>query len=721
MSEKKVHDPFSTREAENYDNPIPSREFILELLQQNDRPLTRRSIGKLLGLSGEEQTEALRRRLRAMERDGQLHRNRKSAYGVISKMNLVTGRIMGHQDGFGFLIPDEGGEDLFLGQREMQIALHGDRAVARVTGIDRRGRKEGAIVEIIKHANERIVGRLLSDAGIYYLIPNNRRISQDIMVPPEKLMAAKPGQIVEIEITDHPNRHRSPLGQVVTVLGDHLAPGMEIDIALRDFELPHAWSTEALKQAESYGEKIPETAIDGRLDLRHLPLLTIDGEDARDFDDAVHAEAIEGGWRLWVAIADVSYYVTPDSVLDQDAQERGTSVYFPSQVIPMLPEALSNGLCSLNPDVDRLCMVCEMTIDSDGRLTSHQFHQGVMNSKARLTYTQVAAMLVDNDAELRSQYQAALPGLETMHGLYKAMLSARHQRGAIDFELTETQFLFDSNRKIEAIVPRERNDAHRLIEEFMVAANVSAAQFLLSKELPALYRVHETPSAEKLSGLREFLSELGLSLGGGDEPSPSDYARLLSAAHQRQDAHLLQTVMLRSMKQAMYHPENVGHFGLSLEAYAHFTSPIRRYPDLLVHRAICHLINNKKASKWAYSHEDMVQLGDHCSMASRRADEATRDVSDWLKCEFMQDHVGESYDGVISGVTSFGLFVELSDIYIEGLVHITALKNDYYEFDASGHRLTGERTRMVYRLADRIRVKVVRVDLDEKKIDLELA
>ena len=721
MSEKKVHDPFSTREAENYDNPIPSREFILELLQQNDRPLTRRSIGKLLGLSGEEQTEALRRRLRAMERDGQLHRNRKSAYGVMSKMNLVTGRIMGHQDGFGFLIPDEGGEDLFLGQREMQIALHGDRAVARVTGIDRRGRKEGAIVEIIKHANERIVGRLLSDAGIYYLIPNNRRISQDIMVPPDKLMAAKPGQIVEIEITDHPNRHRSPLGQVVTVLGDHMAPGMEIDIALRDFELPHAWSPEALKQAESYGEKIPETAIDGRLDLRHLPLLTIDGEDARDFDDAVHAEAIESGWRLWVAIADVSYYVTPDSVLDQDAQERGTSVYFPSQVIPMLPEALSNGLCSLNPDVDRLCMVCEMTIDNDGRLTSHQFHQGVMNSKARLTYTQVAAMLVDNDAELRSQYQAVLPGLETMHGLYKAMLSARHQRGAIDFELTETQFLFDSNRKIEAIVPRERNDAHRLIEEFMVAANVSAAQFLLSKELPALYRVHETPSAEKLSGLREFLSELGLSLGGGDEPSPSDYARLLNAAHQRQDAHLLQTVMLRSMKQAMYHPENVGHFGLSLEAYAHFTSPIRRYPDLLVHRAICHLINNKKASKWAYSHEDMVQLGDHCSMASRRADEATRDVSDWLKCEFMQDHVGESYDGVISGVTSFGLFVELSDIYIEGLVHITALKNDYYEFDASGHRLTGERTRMVYRLADKIRVKVVRVDLDEKKIDLELA
>ena len=453
-----------------------------------------------------------------------------------------------------------------------------------------------------------------------------------------------------------------------------------------------------------------------------MPLVTIDGEDARDFDDAVHAEALEdGGWRLWVAIADVSYYVTPNSPLDQDAQERGTSVYFPSQVIPMLPEALSNGLCSLNPNVDRLCMVCEMTIDVDGQVISHQFHQGVMNSKARLTYTQVAAILVDSDTSLRSEYKAVLPGLETMHQLFQAMLNARQQRGAIDFELTETQFLFDSKRKIEAIVPRERNDAHRLIEEFMVAANVSAAQFLLSKALPALYRVHETPSAEKLSGLREFLGELGLMLGGGDEPSPRDYATLLQAAQQRQDAHLLQTVMLRSMKQAVYHPDNVGHFGLALEAYAHFTSPIRRYPDLLVHRAICHLINNKKINKWPYSHEDMVQLGEHCSMASRRADEATRDVSDWLKCEFMQDHVGESYDGVISGVTGFGLFVELNDIYIEGLVHITALKNDYYEFDANGHRLMGERTRQSYRLADKISVKVVRVDLDEKKIDLELA
>jgi len=722
MSEKKLNDPHSNREAEKYDNPIPSREFILELLKQNNRPLTRRSISKLLGLSGEDEVEALRRRLRAMERDGQLLRNRKSAYGVVSKMNLVTGRIMGHQDGYGFLIPDEAGDDLFLSQREMQVALHGDRAIARVTGVDRRGRKEGAIVEIIKHGNERIVGRLFSDTGIYYLIPNNRRISQEILIPPENLMGAKEGQIVEIEIIAHPNRHRSPLGKIVTVLGDHMAPGMEIDIALRDFELPHVWSPSALTQAESYGDHIPQQAITGRLDLRDLPLVTIDGEDARDFDDAVYAKQLDDGtWHLWVAIADVSYYVDPDSPLDKEAQERATSVYFPSQVIPMLPEALSNGLCSLNPDVDRLCMVCEMVIGSDGLVTSHQFHQGVMNSKARLTYTQVAAMLVDNDGELRQQYAAVLPGLESMYSLYQAMLSARKKRGAIDFELTETQFLFDAQRKIQAIVPRERNDAHRLIEEFMVAANVSAAQYILSHEIPALFRIHETPSEEKLSGLREFLAELGLKLGGGDDPQPSDYATLLQSATQRNDGHLLQTVMLRSMKQAMYSPDNVGHFGLALDAYAHFTSPIRRYPDLLVHRAICHILNKKKTARWHYSHEKMVQLGEHCSMASRRADEATRDVSDWLKCEFMQERVGEVYEGVISGVTGFGLFVELSDIYIEGLVHITALKNDYYQFDATGHRLTGERTKKTYRLADKVRVKVVRVDLDDKKIDLELA
>jgi len=715
-------DPHSERESEKYENPIPSREFILELLKQNNRPLTRRSIGKLLGLKADQEIEALRRRLRAMERDGQLLRNRKNAYGIMSKMNLVSGKVMGHPDGYGFLIPDEGDEDLFLSEREMHVVLHGDRAVARISGVDRRGRKEGTIIDVLERGNPLIVGRLVADAGIYYLIPNNRRISQDILIKPEDLMDATEGQIAEIEIIDHPNRHRSPVGKIVKVLGDHMAPGMEIDIALRAFDLPHVWSVGALNQAESYGNQIPESAIEGRLDLRGMPLLTIDGEDARDFDDAVHAEQLtSGGWRLWVAIADVSYYVEPKSPLDKDAQERATSVYFPSQVIPMLPEALSNGLCSLNPDVDRLCMVCEMTIDSKGQLESHKFHQAVMNSKARLTYTKVAAILTDGDEALRKEYAEVLPGLEVMYDLFKAMLSAREKRGAIDFEMTETQFIFDENRKIQSIEPRQRNDAHRLIEEFMVAANVSAAQFLIESELPALFRIHETPSEEKLSGLREFLGELGLTLGGGQEPQPKHYASLLNNAQKRPDAHLIQTVMLRSLKQAVYSPDNVGHFGLSLEAYAHFTSPIRRYPDLQVHRTIRHLISKQSKKKWPVSHEDMEQLGDHCSMASRRADEATRDVSDWLKCEFMQERVGEEYDGIINGVTSFGLFVELGEMYIEGLVHITALKNDYYQYDAAAHRLTGERSRKVYRLGDKVKVKVVRVDLDEKKIDLELA
>ena len=427
MTEQNITDPFEGREAEKYDNPIPSREFILELLKQHKAPVSRKSLSKLLEIKGEEQTEALRRRLRAMERDGQILRNRKNAYGIVSKMNLVSGRVMGHPEGFGFLIPDEGGEDLFLSEREMRVVLHGDRALARVSGTDRRGRREGAIVEIVKRANQTVVGRLQEDAGLYYLIPHNRRISQDIMIPVPDLMDAKDGQIVEAEITEHPNKHRSPLGKIVTVLGDHMAPGMEIDIALRSFELPHVWSPKALAQAESFGETIPQDAIHDRLDLRELPLVTIDGSDARDFDDAVYAEKLDSGnWRLWVAIADVSYYVKPEDNLDKDAQERATSVYFPSQVIPMLPEALSNGLCSLNPEVDRLCMACEMIINQDGEIESYKFHQAVMNSKARLIYEQVASILQENDSDLRNQYAHVL----------HVMLKAREKRGAIDFEMT---------------------------------------------------------------------------------------------------------------------------------------------------------------------------------------------------------------------------------------------------------------------------------------------
>ena len=636
-------------------------------------------------------------------------------------MILITGKVVGHPEGYGFLIPDEGGKDLFLSQRQMHMALHGARAVARITGVDRRGRKEGAIVKVLKYRNQKVVGRIIVNANICCLIPNDRRINLNIIIPAQELMDAKNGQIVEVKITKQPNRHDSPLGKVISILGNHMAPGMEISIALRNFELPYTWSLQTIQQTELLDQKISESAIEGRLDLRSLHLITIDGEDAHDLDDAVYAKQLQSGaWRLLVAIADVSSYVEPNSPLDKDAQKRGTSIYFPSQVIPMLPEVLSNGLCSLHPNVDRLCIVCEMVINTHGETESYQFHQAVMNSKARLSYKDVDAILTNHDATLLDKHAAVLPELKTMYELYKVMLTSRGQRGAIDFEVAKSQFILDGNRKIKTIKPLKRNDAHRLIEEFMVAANVSAAKFLLNNNLPSLYRVHETPSDEKVSGLRSFLGKLGLMLGGGDEPQPYHYASLLDIAKQRSDGHLLQIVMLRSLKQAIYSPNNVGHFGLALEAYTHFTSPIRRYPDLLVHRAINYLISDNKNTKWRYSHEDMIQLGNYCSMASRNADEATRDVNDWLKCEFMKNRVGEIHEGNISGVTGFGLFVELNNICIEGLVHITSLRNDYYQLDNTGYCLTGERSRNVYSLGDKINVKVVRVDLDGKKIDLEI-
>lgn len=722
MTHKDTQDPYSKRESEKYNNPIPSREFILNIIKLNKRPLTRSNISKLLKLKGKEQIEALRRRLIAMERDEQLSRNRKNAYDLIStEMSFITGKIIGHPEGYGFLIPDKGGKDLFLSQRQMHIALHSDRAVARVTGVDRRGRKEGAIVKVLQYGNQKIVGRIIINAGIHYLIPNNRRINLDIVIPDQGLMDAKDGQIVEIEITKQPNRHSPPLGRVISILGNYMAPGMEINIALHNFELPYTWSSQTLEQSASLDHLISQSTIEARLDLRSLHLITIDGEDAHDLDDAVCAEQLRSGsWRLWVAIADVSNYVQPNTPLDKDAQKRGTSIYFPSQVIPMLPEVLSNGLCSLHPDVDRLCIVCEMIINTNGEIESYQFHKAVINSKARLSYNDVDAILINKDTALLDRHAEILPELHTMYGLYKAMLKSRRKRGAIDFEMEKPQFILDKNRKIANIQLLKRNDAHRLIEEFMVAANVSAAKFLLRNTLPSLYRVHDVPSDDKISGLRIFLGKLGLMLGGGDEPQPYHYTSLLNISKQRSDGHLLQIVMLRSLKQAIYSPNNIGHFGLALKTYAHFTSPIRRYPDILVHRAINHLISDNKNTKWRYSNENMIQLGNHCSLASRNADEATRDVTDWLKCEFMKNRVGEIYEGNISGVTGFGLFVELDNICIEGLVHITSLGNDYYQLNDTGYCLTGEHSRKVYSLGDKIHVKVVRVDLDEKKIDLEI-
>ncbi len=690
-------------------------------LEEQGVPMWRNELAEQLGLESEDDLEALRRRLNAMERDGQLVKNRRGAFCLVNERDLIAGRIIAHPDGFGFLKPDQGGDDLFLTPRQMRSLLHGDRAVVRVVGVDRRGRREGALVEVLERANHKVVGRLHIETGLGFVQPDNKRLHQEIVVPEAEWHGATHGQIVVAEIIEQPTKRTQPVGRIIEVMGEHMAPGMEIELAIRSHELPVDWPQEVEQEVSGLSVEVDETAKQGREDLRQLPLVTIDGADARDFDDAVYCEERKNGWRLLVCIADVSSYVEPDSALDREAESRGNSVYFPDRVIPMLPEVLSNGLCSLNPDVDRLCMSCELFINRTGEVESSRFFQGVMRSHARLTYDQVAAMLIDGDGELCQQYSDLLPDLHQLYALYQVLHRARSKRGAIDFDTTETRILFDSEQKVDRIVPVYRNDAHKLIEECMLLANVATARFLLGKKIPALYRNHEGPSEDKLTNLREFLAELGLFLPGGKEPEAEDYAELLESVKQRPDRHLIQTVLLRSLSQALYSAENLGHFGLSFPAYTHFTSPIRRYPDLIVHRALKHLINGGRPEEFEYSQPRLQGVGENCSSTERRADEATRDAVDWLKCEYMMDKVGEEFAGIITSVNSFGIFVELDEIYVDGLVHITALDNDYYHFDPVGHRLSGERSGQVYRLGDQLKIKVAAVNLDDRKIDFVLA
>ena len=746
MADWQSLDPEAAREAEKYDNPIPSRELILQHLGERGSPAAREELVEEFGLASEEDIEALRRRLRAMERDGQLIYTRRGTYAPVDKLDLVCGRVSGHRDGFGFLIPDDGSDDLFLSPAQMRLVFDGDRCLARVAGLDRRGRREGAIVEVISRAHESIVGRYHIESDVGFVIPDNPKIQQEVLVTPGRALDAKPGQFVEVKITHWPTQRFQPQGDIVEVIGNYMAPGMEIDVALRSFDIPHVWPEAVLKEAARLKPEVEEKDKHKRVDLRHLPFVTIDGEDARDFDDAVYCEKpggwklLTGGFRLYVAIADVSHYVKVDSALDKEAVVRGNSVYFPERVVPMLPEELSNGLCSLNPHVDRLAMVCEITLSKSGKMTDYQFYEAVMHSHARLTYNKVSTMLEQpKSAEgkrLSAEYAEVLPHLKQLYSLYKVLLKARHTRGAIDFETQETRIVFGADRKIAEIKPTERNDAHKLIEECMLCANVATATFLQKHEIPALYRVHDAPPLERQEKLRAFLGELGLSLHKGKEgPTPKDYQALLEKIQGRPDFHVIQTVMLRSLSQAVYSAENHGHFGLNYEAYAHFTSPIRRYPDLLVHRAIRSVIRSRrdtphvrregapsmpKARIYPYDEAALEQLGEQCSMTERRADEATRDVVNWLKCEFMKDRVGETFPGVITAVTGFGLFVELTDIYVEGLVHVTAMPGDYYHFDPLHHRLSGERSGRSFRLGDSVEVRVMRVDLDERKIDFEL-
>jgi len=619
-------------------------------------------------------------------------------------LGRFTGRVEGHADGHGFLVPDGGEARVFLSAAEMRQVLHGDRAVVRVTGVDQRERPAGEILEVLERVNRHIVGRLHSEHGVLFLVPEDRRIAQDILVPLPDAGRAKAGQVVTVELVAQPSKHAQPIGRVAEVLGNYADPGMEIEIALRKFDLPREFSKRAEAQARALPETVREEDAKGQRDLRKLQFVTIDGETAKDFDDAVYAVREGKGFRLWVAIADVSHYVRDGDALDADARARGTSVYFPRRVLPMLPEKLSNGLCSLNPDVDRLAMVCEMAITPAGTVARYEFTPAVFRSHARLTYTEVWAQLSSGKAPAH---------LATLYELFKALYAARGQRGAIDFDTVETRMEFDALGKIKRIYPESRNDAHRVIEECMLAANVCAGEFLAARGQPALYRVHDVPSPDRVGALREFLAELGLQLAGGDKPRPKDYAQLIERIKARPDFALLQTILLRSLKQAVYTPENVGHFGLAFDAYVHFTSPIRRYPDLLTHRAIKAALAGRRYEEGV----DWADLGRHCSETERRADDASRDVENWLKCHYMQDHVGGVFEGAITGVTPFGLFVMLDEYFVDGLVHISELGRDYFQFDAARHMLLGERTKKRFRLADRMKVKLVRVDLDSRKID----
>jgi len=707
-------------ESERLDGTAPERRDILDLLEDQGRPLQRREIVERLGVESDVSREILRRRLKAMVRDGQLIKNRRGAYGLPARMDLIAGRVSAHSDGYGFVIPDDGESDLYLSPRQMRSVLHGDRVLASVVGVDARGRREGAVCEILERAHSRVVGRYVEDNGIARIVPDDPRISQDILVPLKDAAGARPGQVVVVEITQQPAERQPPFGRVVEILGKSGAPGMATEIALRNFDLPWEWPEGVEEQAEACGTSVSEDMIAGRRDLRDLPLVTIDGADARDFDDAVFAQRRNNGWRLVVAIADVASYVRPGTALDREALNRGTSVYFPQRVIPMLPEALSNGLCSLKPDEDRLCLVCDMSINEAGTVTRSRFDAAVMRSQARLTYQQVWDWLVGGQAEIRPGAAAVSASLKDLYGLYKALRRSRTQRGAIDFESTEVQFRFDERGAVEDIVPYERNDAHMLIEECMITANVEAANFLLRQHIAAPFRAHEPPPPDKLESLEQFLRGLGIRVPWRNRPEPRHFEQIVQQVKGRDDQHLVMAVLLRAQSLATYQAGNSGHFGLALAAYAHFTSPIRRYPDLLVHRAIHYVLRHRSADGYPLQREQMEKLAEQCSHRSRRAEEAERDVNDRLKAIFMERHIGDDFKGQVTGVTSFGLFVEITRNHVSGLVHITALPNDYYRFDPVVHRLTGDRTGKVFQLAQKVTVRVMAVNVEERKIDLEL-
>lgn len=715
-----LDDPYAAREAERYAQPIASREAILQLLDRCDGPQNAEEIGARLGLTEPERADALAKRLGAMVRDGQLVQNRRGGFAPVLVTNLIPGVVIANPEGFGFLRPDEGGDDLFLPPYEMRKVMHGDRALANVTGIDRRGRREGSIARVLERGVNRLIGNFSVEMGINYVVPDDKRIQRSIQIPADATGGAKDGQLVVCELTQAPDTRRPPIGRVVAVLGDKLTPSLVVETAIHGHDLPHEFPPEVLDEATAIPMTVDPTMIGTRVDLRALPLVTIDGEDAKDFDDAVFCEPNRDGFRLVVAIADVSHYVRPGTPLDDEALKRATSVYFPGYVVPMLPETLSNGICSLRPREDRMCFVCDMQVDRKGEVVQSRFYEAVMNSHARLTYTQVWNAVGEDDADAKAFIGPLLPQIQSLHQLYRILAKARERRGAIEFESSEVRFVLDNRGEVTQAGMLVRNDAHKLIEECMIAANVEAARYLLATHIPAPFRVHERPPESKFADLLEFLKEFKLSLPAWSKVQPGDYTRLLKKVRERPDAALLESVLLRSQSLAVYSPDNNGHFGLALEAYAHFTSPIRRYPDLLVHRAIKYALTGGPRDKYTYTPREMAALALQCSERERRADEAEREVDERFRAAWMEKHVGGQFDGVISGVTSFGLFVELDESKVNGLVHVTQLPHDYYQFDPMRKTLTGDRRGNQFRLGDRVRILVLKASMEDRKIDFRL-
>ncbi|GFE90878.1 ribonuclease R [Steroidobacter agaridevorans] len=695
---------------------------IPQVLQAAGRPLDFDELAQRAQRNGASARKRLTKELEELLQSGAIIRNRRDEYCLRERLALTVGTVSAHKDGHGFLMPDDRSAPIYLAPRQMQEAMHGDRAAVRISGTDHRGRPEGAIVEVLERNTREIVGRLYDESGICFVVPDNPRIGHKILVPRQHLGQARPGQVVLVKLVEQPSKTAQPLGHITRVLGEHAAPGMETDIAIHSHGLPFEFPGEVIAEAEAFGNSVSAAAKRGREDLRELPLVTIDGEDARDFDDAVYCEPLRGGsFRLLVAIADVASYVEPNRALDREAQLRGTSVYFPNRVLPMLPEALSNGLCSLNPNVDRLCMVCEMRVSADGKVTRAQFFEGLMRSAARLTYTKVAAYLTNPAAVHEPEVTALGEQLQSLYGVFKALHRQRLQRGALDFDAPELKVKFDAQGRIATFVESTRNDAHRLIEECMIAANVQAARFLKKHRIPTLYRVHGKPEEDRLEQLRSFLQGFNIQLPTDRELEPHDLSEVLARSVGHEEAHLIQTVVIRSMPQAVYQPENIGHFGLALSEYAHFTSPIRRYPDLMVHRGIRHILRGGNAETFPWTTGMVSTLGQSCSHTERRADEATRDAMSWLKCEFMRDKIGEEFDTLVTGVVDFGLFVQIKGMQIDGLVHVSALGADYFSRDKTGYRMVGARSGRIFRLGDHLRVRLINVVIDERKIDFELA